>query len=58
MGKTHCPRHAIRSALDDEHKVLIATPTGFLGAMYAHYFLDEINTDTIHSAFKYPVFKN
>ena len=53
----HCLRSAIRSALDDEHKVLVATPIGFLAAMYTHYFLDEINADTIHSAFKYPVLR-
>ena len=43
--------------MGDERKVLVATPTGFLRAMYAHYFLYEINADTIHSAFKYPILR-
>ena len=54
-GKTHCLRRAIRDALDDQRKVLTATPTGFLATTYAEHFLDEIVADTVHSAFKYPV---
>ena len=54
-GKTHCVKQAIRRAVDENRAVLVTTPTGFLATTYAAHFLDEIDTNTIHSAFQYPV---
>ena len=36
-------------------RILVATPTGFLGTQYKDKFGDDIDTDTIHAAFHYPV---
>ena len=55
-GKTFAVLHSIRTALQAEHKVLCATPTGMLSSTYNSLIPDEaFHADTIHSAFKYPV---
>ena len=54
-GKTHCVHKAMDEALDDERQIMVATPTGFLATTYANVFGTDITTDTVHSAFKYPV---
>ena len=53
-GKTHCVKKAIRKAVDENRAVLVTTQTGFFPTTYAAHFLDEIDTNTIHSAFQYP----
>jgi hypothetical protein len=35
--------------------VFVATPTGFLATQFKDQFPDDIDTDTIHTAFHYPV---
>lgn len=57
-GKTHCVKRAIQQALNDDRDVLVTTPTGFLATTYSATFLEEIEADTVHSAFKYPVNRN
>ena len=53
-GKTHCVKQPIQRAVDENRAVLVTTPTGFLATTYAAQFLDEVDTNTIHSAFQYP----
>ncbi len=50
-GKTHC----IKEAIYQERSILVATPTGFVASTYSATFLEDVDTDTVHSAFKYPV---
>lgn len=54
-GKTHCVKVAITEAIKQERDVLVATPTGFLASTYSAAFPEEIQTETVHAAFKYPV---
>ena len=54
-GKTHSLKQAIYEAIDQERNVLVATPTGFLASMYSAAFSDDVETETVHAAFKYPV---
>ena len=42
-------------ALDDKRQIMVPTPTGFLATTYANVFGTDVSTDTVHSAFKYPV---
>ena len=57
-GKTHCLKQAIYQAIDQECDVLVATPTGFLVSTYLAAFGDDVQTETVHAAFKYPVSKD
>ena len=42
-------------ALDDKRQIMVPTPTAFLATTYANVFGTDVSTDTVHSAFKYPV---
>ena len=57
-GKTHCLKQAIYEAIDQERDVLVATPTGFLASTSSAAFGDDVETETVHAAFKYPVSTN
>ena len=47
-GKTHCVHKAMDEALDDEHQIMVAMPTGFLATIgYGNVFGTHISTDTI-----------
>ena len=54
-GKTHCVKSAIHEAIEQDRDILVATPTGFLASTYSASFAEDIETDTVHAAFKYPV---
>ena len=55
-GKTYAVLHNIRQALANEYRVLCTTPTGMLSSTYNATITDEnFASDTIHSAFRYPV---
>ena len=54
-GKTHCLKQAISQAIDQERDVLVATPTGFLASTYSAAFGEDVETETVHAAFKYTV---
>ena len=55
-GKTYAVLHSIRDALASEYRVLCTTPTGMLSSTYNATITDEnFASDTIHSAFRYPV---
>ena len=55
-GKTYAVLHSIRQALANEYRVLCTKPTGMLSSTYNATITDEnFASDTIHSAFRYPV---
>ena len=54
-GKPHCVKMAITEAISQERDVLVATPTGFLPSTYVAAFGEDIDTETVHAEFKYPV---
>ena len=55
-GKTYAVLHSIRQALANEYRVLCTTLTGMLSSTYNATITDEnFASDTIHSAFRYPV---
>lgn len=57
--KTYAVLHSIRKALKAECRVLYTTPTGMLSSTYNSSITDEgFCSDTIHSAFRYPVDQN
>ena len=58
-GKTYAVLHSIRNALKSEYRVLCTKPTGMLSSTYNSIIPDEsFSSDTIHSAFRYPVDPN
>lgn len=54
-GKTHVMYSCIEHCIEQERKVLVAAPTGYLASQYRAQFGDDVTCDTIHSAFRYPV---
>ena len=58
-GKTYAVVHSIRKALEAYYRVLCATPTGTLSSTHNLIITQEgFSSDTIHSAFRYPVDQN
>ena len=58
-GKTYAVLHSICDALKAEYRVLCTTPTGMLSSTHNSIITDEsFSSDTIHSAFRYPVDPN
>ena len=54
-GKTFCIHKAITQTIEQGLRVMVATPTGFLASTYSETFDNGVSTNTVHSAFKYPV---
>ena len=54
-GKSQILSKTIETCIEDQRAVLVTTPTGILAARYQNIFSGSIATDTVHSAFKYPV---
>ena len=55
-GKTYAVLHSIRHALASQHRVLCTTQKGMLSSTYNATITDgNFASDTIHSAFRYPV---
>ena len=55
-GKSHAIKASIYAALQDNYRVVVATPTGILQSTYRSQLTqDQFQADTIHSLFKYPV---
>lgn len=57
-GKSYALNKVIEKALLLHMKVFVATPTGFLATGYKDQFQGDVDSDTIHSAFHYPVKSN
>lgn len=54
-GKTHTVCTSVQRTLQDQFKVAIAAPTGFLTNLYRAQFEDEAYIDTVHAMLRYPV---
>lgn len=54
-GKSFTLMKAIESCILGKLKMMVTTPTGFLATHYKDQFEDEIDSDTVHAAFHYPV---
>ena len=54
-GKTHTLNACISERVTRRLKVCVAAPTGFLACKFKAIFGDDISTDTVHAAFKYPI---
>ena len=54
-GKTHTMNACIAKCIAYKLKVCVVAPTGFLACKYKAAFGEEITTDTVHAAFKYPI---
>ena len=54
-GKSQIVLRSIEWALDNDLKVLVATPTALLAIRYENAFDKTITSETIHSTFLYPV---
>lgn len=54
-GKSHSLIRVIEMCISQAENVLIATPTGFLATKFKYLFQDDIDSDTVHAAFHFPV---
>jgi hypothetical protein len=54
-GKSFTLIKVIDACISMTGNVFVATPTGFLATQFKDQFPDDIDTDTIHAAFHYPV---
>jgi hypothetical protein len=54
-GKSFTLIKVIDACISMTANVFVATPTGFLATQFKDQFPDDIDTDTIHAAFHYPV---
>ena len=54
-GKTHVIHTSIHSCIANGYAIFVATPTGKLATEYRAKFDNQIDADTIHSAFYYSV---
>ena len=54
-GKTFTLIKVIDACISMTGNVFVATPTGFLATQFKDQFPHDIDTDTIHTAFHYPV---
>ena len=57
-GKTHTLNACISECVQRGLKVCVVAPTGFLACKFKATFGDDISTNTVHGAFKYPVDEN
>ena len=54
-GKSYAITKLIDTCVTSKRNVMVATPTGYLATEYKDKFPDEIDAETIHAAFHYPV---
>ena len=54
-GKSFTLIKVIDACLSMTGNVFVATPTGFLAMQFKDHFLDDVDADTIHAGFHYPV---
>ena len=54
-GKSYAIKKVIQTCVATGVKVLVATPTVFLATEYKDSFQNDIDADTIHASFHYPV---
>lgn len=57
-GNSYAIRKAIESTVASNQGTLVATPTGYLATEYKDKFGVDIDKDTIHGAFQYPVYRS
>ena len=54
-GKSYGITKLIQTCIACHRKVMVATPTGYLATEYKDKFPEDIDADTIHGSFHYPV---
>ena len=54
-GKSYALTNLIHTCVTAKRNVMVATPTGYLATEYKDKFSDDIDAETIHAAFHYPV---
>ena len=57
-GKSRVLLAVIEKCIAEGRKVLVAAPTGYLASYYREIFQSDITSDTVHSAFHYPINKD
>ena len=54
-GKSQIMNRTIQKCIEEGRNILATAPTGILASRYKKSFHPHIHTDTVHSAFTYPV---
>ena len=54
-GKSQIMKRTIEKCIEQSRNILVAAPTGILATRFKKLFTQRIHTDTVHSAFTYPV---
>ena len=57
-GNSQIVKRVIQQCLHEERNMLVGCPTGLLASDYNDTFASQITSDTIHSAFQFPVNKH
>ena len=57
-GKSQIVKHIIQQCLHEERNMLVGCPTGLLASDNNDTFAGQITSNTIHSAFQFPVNKH
>ena len=57
-GKSQIMKRTIQKCIEEGRNVLFTAPTGLMAARFKNEFRPHIHTDTVHSAFTFPVDEN